>query len=495
MAAETRGWAERSNVAALVVVAAVLLLTAAPPPNTLHYHAYIKYTLLQTGVCALAVIWAVRCMAVSRQGNGSAAPAETLLLCFVALAFFSAVWSGLPYITLLAAAVLAFRVGWGLLVGAFAWTGKRLLSFAGVVVAGGAFASVCTLVLWAMGHEAWLAYVIGHRNFLACFLIPPLCIAVERTLALSSQTDAPRPRRYAWLAAALPMVIVFVMADAIGAYVGIAAAAVAFVFVRSGRRLRRRIAFGLAVAALVVAIVAVLAWPGLRPKLLQTEQSTRYFHAVGALRMIAARPLFGWGMGTYESRFPHFRPVEAGRYGRMGQLSLHPHNEFAAVAIQTGLVGLALLLSALLITFRRVLRRLPQEEQRPLIAAILAGATGMLAHGVFTVSLSFWGAAAMFWTILGVLLSIARGPAESAPRRELCLKDWAPVVVCTGLLCVAWWQFAWEGLASEWALGEARFAKRPHEEAVPLYEQAIARSRYAPDYIHAHDLTFHATQQ
>jgi len=491
----------RMRLRALVVVV-VLVLLALPEPSRawdvlgLHYPAYVKYFLLQCGTAVLLLAWLWSHLTRRRPGAPFGALArrylpEALFGALVALSLLSATWSDLPYISVLGAVMILVRVGWGLLAATVDWRRRHFSLLVGSLLGAGALAAVSTLALGALGDEQYLVAVFGHRNFLSCFLIPSVCLAAAVALRGGLPGGAaagPRRRllaRAGALVLAASMLAVIVLSDAYGALVGLAAGGAVFRLAFLPPAKRRRYVQAAAAAGLVAAIVLVAAWPRLRPRFLLTAQSTRYFHAVGAVRMILARPLLGWGVGTYLSRFPQFRPVEAGRYGRMNQISIHPHNEYAAAAIRTGLLGLALFLGGLVVVARRAWRALPGSPERLWRAALLAGWVGMLVHALFTVSLGFWGAAPMFWTLTGALMALGRpgDPAPHAARRPTA-GDVAAFGACAVLVAVAWWQFAWQGVSAERRFLQARRAAP--SEAVPLYQKTLSGTRYVPDYILAH---------
>lgn len=60
-----------------------------------------------------------------------------------------------------------------------------------------------------------------------------------------------------------------------------------------------------------------------------------------SLRLIAQRPVFGSGVGSVESQF---QQMTAGHTGAQGMLTANPHNEYLMMAVQLGVVGLAVFL-------------------------------------------------------------------------------------------------------------------------------------------------------
>jgi O-antigen ligase len=100
-----------------------------------------------------------------------------------------------------------------------------------------------------------------------------------------------------------------------------------------------------------------------------------------ALEMIAAHPLLGVGPGNFQLVYPRTMRPSAW----IEPLLYHSHNVFLDFAAFLGLGGLGLfiaLLAAFFRTGRRLLRALPQGEDRALVVGLTAGAVGALAHGM-----------------------------------------------------------------------------------------------------------------
>jgi O-antigen ligase len=92
------------------------------------------------------------------------------------------------------------------------------------------------------------------------------------------------------------------------------------------------------------------------------------------VRMIAARPVFGWGAGTYEIAFAPHNTSSAPRYAH------HADNDYLQLMAETGIVGTLATLT--LLTF--ALRRSVEAGARNLAALGCAGSIiAILAHSVF----------------------------------------------------------------------------------------------------------------
>ena len=141
----------------------------------------------------------------------------------------------------------------------------------------------------------------------------------------------------------------------------------------ASRRQRRLLLLSAAAAALIV-IVAALAVPPIRERIasIGAESHSATFRAytwLGALKMASARPILGWGVGSFDSVFAGF---SVAGYTRAA------HNDYLQTAAETGFLGMGAYL-LILGGFLRNARRKPADT----------GADG-------AVSLACWMAALAF---------------------------------------------------------------------------------------------------
>jgi len=450
-----------------------------------------------------------------------------LLLSYVALCALSCLWSGVVWVSFLGALAVVFYVGWALLVSHLVRTLRDTRFVCYGVIAAGTAAALAMFVERLRGTEDAKAIVMGHANFLASFLLAPILLSLAllgsglvqvRRGARSGRTGARSLLRCGALAVGIGgMGWALKITLSMGAYLGLAFGVGTYALIRVGRRARLALLGGVALA-----LLGVCAWlyvpegrtDQLARRLLRSHQASRLFLLQGSARMIAARPALGWGVGTFMSRWPRHKPVEAAGYGWLETISLHPHNEFVLVAVEVGLVGLILFVAVLAVLIVRAVRLRtapsPREEGQAVLAAdsktsqsraaLVAALCAMLFHGIFTVSLRFWGPAAMFWTLVGLLLRAGAGydaeegeaqPAAAKPRNSdteartgRAAGVAAPLAV--GLVCALVWGLApLRGLASEYLLGRALTAQRKGAAAAAasLYERGLRLSMYGPSRI------------
>ena len=138
----------------------------------------------------------------------------------------------------------------------------------------------------------------------------------------------------------------------------------------------RRPAMWLVASLLVVDVLVVGKWVGL-DRVVQRLQETavteerkrssdreetfeqRQAAARDALTLVRGRPLWGYGGGTFYAAFPAVKGPEA--YPATYD---HTHNDYVEIAVDTGLVGLALLAGVFVLAACRVLRLMRDGEPR-----------------------------------------------------------------------------------------------------------------------------------
>jgi O-antigen ligase len=118
--------------------------------------------------------------------------------------------------------------------------------------------------------------------------------------------------------------------------------------------------------------------------LLEPEGGTSFLRIVlwkGALRLIAAHPVMGAGIGNFAAQYPRFMLPEAWRE----PLVFHPHNlllDFWAILGLPGLAALAWLQVAFWRSALASYRRQVDPAQRALLLGLMGSMAGFLAHGL-----------------------------------------------------------------------------------------------------------------
>ncbi|MBU1692959.1 MAG: O-antigen ligase family protein [Verrucomicrobia bacterium] len=146
--------------------------------------------------------------------------------------------------------------------------------------------------------------------------------------------------------------------------------------------------------------------------------------------MIAEKPLFGHGPGSYRWVYPRFRTHS------MGFLINYAHNEYLHFASDYGLVGLGLL-GAVLVTglggLLLRLRRVERDKDAYLIAALCGSVAAAAVHAVFDFNLHIYSNNQMLILLAGVTAS---GLYASGARRPRALRGAGAWLVWGGGLAV-----------------------------------------------------------
>jgi len=135
-----------------------------------------------------------------------------------------------------------------------------------------------------------------------------------------------------------------------------------------------------------------------------------------SLEMVKAKPVTGFGPGSYRYTFPEFR----NRFKGVRIVSGHPHNEYLEIATEYGLIGFGLFAVAWCYGLIRLLifsLKTEQQHHAFLAMAFLGTAAGSMLHSFFDFQLHVFQNALVF-CLLG---AIAFGPL-CGQRQEALLR-------------------------------------------------------------------------
>lgn len=129
-----------------------------------------------------------------------------------------------------------------------------------------------------------------------------------------------------------------------------------------------------------------------------------------ALQMFQEKPVFGWGPGTYQFYYAPFQRAEnitiiSTYNGDLG----NAHSEYLGPLAETGLIGMLLFISVVVVIFYRGFRayhKLPPGELRLLLLICLLGLSTYFIHGVLNNYLDTDKAAVPVWGICAVIAAV-----------------------------------------------------------------------------------------
>lgn len=115
-----------------------------------------------------------------------------------------------------------------------------------------------------------------------------------------------------------------------------------------------------------------------------------------SLKMIRSRPILGWGLGTFPQVYPSFRSFYTNYFVN------EAHNDYIQMAVETGLVGVALGGWFIVLFFRKGLHGIDcwrTDIRSAMTLASIIGVTGILVHSLSDFNLQIPANAAIFFAL------------------------------------------------------------------------------------------------
>lgn len=132
-----------------------------------------------------------------------------------------------------------------------------------------------------------------------------------------------------------------------------------------------------------------------------------------SFRMWWARPVLGWGLGTFPTAYPQFRSFYTTFFVN------EAHNDYLQLLTETGVIGLGIAIWFLVITFRRAWAKLEnwtESANGVLTVAALLGCVGILVHSFLDFNLQVPANAALFYVLCAIAAS---SPLQESQRRRV----------------------------------------------------------------------------
>jgi len=249
-----------------------------------------------------------------------------------------------------------------------------------------------------MGGWIYGPYV-NHNHYAG---LMELLIPIPLVLSLTRLAEE-RERLVAGVAAAIMTGTVFLSGSRGGMLaVFVEFIVLALVLVRKGRKSIRVV---IALAAFAVVLFTLLTWLGgkeltTRVTSISTEARTEISGGTrlsidrDSLRMIRAKPVFGWGLGTFPIVYPQFRSFYTNFFVN------EAHNDYLQLLTELGLLGFGTMLWFLIVFYRNALSKIgnwTSEVTGALSLACILGVTGILVHSLFDFNLQIPANAAIFY--------------------------------------------------------------------------------------------------
>jgi O-antigen ligase len=149
-------------------------------------------------------------------------------------------------------------------------------------------------------------------------------------------------------------------------------------------------------------------------KLGDAGKNDRVLMTKDSLKLIAQRPLLGWGLGTFSAVYPSVRSFHTNYFVNAA------HNDYIQTAVETGVVGLLLVLGFAVLLYRNGLRETAAWRTsvgNSVRMAALIGATGILMHSFWDFNLQIPANAALFFVLAAIATADSSGqrPSKTTP--------------------------------------------------------------------------------
>jgi O-antigen ligase len=371
--------------------------------------------LLEAGATALLIFWIVRQMASGEVGIETN-PLFLPLLAFAALIVVQLAtgWTAYLYRTFSSAlmycaygmlcfvAVQVLRRTWQVraLATVFSIYGFLLATFALIqsIAPNGKLYWIRTV---PSGSGIYGPYV--NHNHYAGFM--EMLVPVPLVAALSGQVQGWRKAMAAFAAAVMASTIF--LSGSRGGMIAFAVQMALLTALLIWQKKRGKAALVLSIFALVV--IALLAWLGgseVTERMASIHTEARQELSGGmrlaidrdCLKMFAHRPVLGWGLGVFPDIYPQFRSFYS------DYTVDHAHNDYLQLLVETGTIGIAIMLWFVTVVYRSALQKLKgrTDTNHAVTLAALLGVTGILAHSFFDFNLQIPANAAFFFVLCAI---------------------------------------------------------------------------------------------
>lgn len=272
----------------------------------------------------------------------------------------------------------------------------------------------------------------GQPNRLGGYLIAVIPLAIALSFASQDRT-----LRVALMIAASVLTLCLVSTYSRGAWIGLAAGVILLgvLVVRLPDLAPRPLLAS--VAALALLAPAIFYLPSIFERLSpnsshtptwnlpidpEREGSASMRRAVwsGAYSAIAARPILGWGIGTFREAYDRSKSDGLKRLEAEGARTAdQAHSFYLKTLTERGVLGLAALIVflALSVAAGVAALRMGTPESRLLVVGLIASVVALLTHAVMEDNPSLVPHGTLLFANLGLLAAAAPGPKETSARR------------------------------------------------------------------------------
>lgn len=370
---------------------------------------YFRVFLMQ--VCCIAAVF-VSAISLVRKANVTLArPAVRMLIpgvLFLALPFLCFAWTQWPRLTAEAAFLNTFPLLFFLLLivrpgsEENRMTMIRTFFLAGVVSAGvevGLYLYRYPLFFLDYTDAPLLSFPGENINVYSGILLIPFAIGASVAVCGLKRRDTIDSVTGAVCAAVVAVAIL--LSKSRSGSLGMSAAVFVLLLVVFPEY-RKRLLGASAVAVIGLALTLVFS-ESIRQRLYESiiysTLSVRWYGIQAAMAMGADSPVIGFGSGTYAAYFFDYVKPESMLSPGGADFCVHPHSEYFLVLMETGIAGLAVFLSLILLVIVTGLRRLQQTtpERRKYLIGLISGFIAVCVHITVTASFRISVFSGIFW--------------------------------------------------------------------------------------------------
>ncbi len=249
---------------------------------------------------------------------------------------------------------------------------------------------------------------LGNENFLASYLGLTIPLVLGFFWRYRSGGEFARRRalmRGLGMVILLLLVVVLYLTHSRGSWLGLVVSLSCFTILMGVSAGRRFMLMGLLIV--VISVVAASPW-GVDFIGNQFRGDVRFPIWESTFYMALRKPWLGWGRGAYFIFYPQFRVTEYWISRAPTDLTIHAHNEFLQIWVETGLLGLIVFLGLIIMVLRSGVLSFNCQKgsnQRFMLAGLISGVCGLLTHNLVCNNLQMPSSAVILWFALGMILA------------------------------------------------------------------------------------------
>jgi O-antigen ligase len=254
-------------------------------------------------------------------------------------------------------------------------------------------------------QDAWIyGPYVNHSHYAG---LMEMLVPIPLVLAFMNRWQ--RAQRVLFGFAALLMASTIFLSQSVGGIAAFGVQMALFAVILGVReRTRSQVLLLLLLAVLLTVWLTMFSPGGIGQRMARLSNiaaNDRMTMARDSMKMIAARPVLGWGLGTFPVVYPSFRTFYTNFFVNAA------HNDYVQTAVETGLSGLSVVCIFVVSLYRRALRNIAHWRSEVGSATRLAamiGATGILIHSFYDFNLQIPANAALFFVLSAVATAGSR---------------------------------------------------------------------------------------